>query len=148
MGNNCENLCSFSYFPHTHTPKHPHTLMKTVGHFLKKIWAKPELAQVSFDVAVLDDYLAREGVSIKRTDTVGRIKTATWSVDFGIAPDEKTIHLPLTQLLQKLPAGEREHWQNFADGSRFSENFLKMQSSNSCIDDGGLRDWGEEDSLF
>jgi hypothetical protein len=127
--------------------------MSTISHFTKKVIAKPELAQIVFDVAVLDKYLAQNDAKISRTRSVGRLKTATWSLDFGIAPDEKTLHVTLSNLMQKLPEKEREHWFLHADASRFSENFLKMQSSHACIDDGNLRAWGEvesdtEDSLF
>ncbi len=122
--------------------------MNAAANFLKKVLVQPDLAQISFQVAVLEAYLNKAGVSVKRTETVGRVKTATWSLDFGIAPDEATIHVTLAHLLQKLPESERPHWLQHADQSRFSENFLKMQGSHACIDDGGLRDWGEEESLF
>jgi hypothetical protein len=121
--------------------------MATASHFYKKALTQPELAQVSFKVAVLDKYL-QSGVEVKRTNTVGRVKAATWSLDFGIAPDEVTIHTSLSQLSQKLPESERPHWLEHVDDAHFSENFLKMQGSHACIDDGGLRAWGEEDSLF
>lgn len=119
-------------------------------HFTKKLFASPELAQVSFDVAVLERYLAQSGTKITRTRSVGRIKTASWSLDFGIAPDEKTIHVPAVALGQKLPESEREHWAQHAEGARFSQNFLKMQTSRGCFDDGDLRAWGEpeEESFF
>ncbi|HEX9996804.1 MAG TPA: hypothetical protein VGB45_06650 [Abditibacterium sp.] len=123
--------------------------MSTVAHFLKKVAQKPELAQISFDVAVLEAYLSKTDVKVSRTRSVGRVKTASWTLDFGIAPDEKTIHVSLGALL-RLPEGEVTHWNSHADESRFSENFLKMQSSHACIDDGNLRAWGEpeEDSFF
>jgi hypothetical protein len=124
--------------------------MSAVVHFTRRVFKQPELAQVSFDVAVLDKYLASADVKVTRTRTVGRVKAATWSVDFGIAPDEKTLHVTLNQLLQKLPEPERDHWLSNAAGANFSENYLKMQGSHACIDDGNLRPWGEEeqDSFF
>lgn len=124
--------------------------MSTVAHFTKKVVKNPELAQISFDVAVLDAYLAKSDVKVSRTRTVGRVKAATWTVDFGIAPDEKTVHVTLSQLIQKLPENEREQWFNHAAGAAFSENYLKMQGSHACIDDGNLRAWGEpeEESFF
>ncbi len=125
--------------------------MSTTSNFIKKLLARPELAQIPFEVAVLDAYLAQSENRISRTKTVGRVKTPTWTLDFGIAPDEQTIHVTLSNLIQKLPEKERDHWFNHADGARFSENFLKMQGSHACIDDGGLRAWGEaddDDSLF
>ena len=127
--------------------------MSTASNFTKKVLSAPELAQVSFDVAALDAYLAKSDVRITRTRTVGRVKAPTWSVDFGIAPDEKTIHVTLNQLMQKLPERERDNWLSHVSADRFSENYLKMQGSHACIDDGNLRGWGEpepsdEDSLF
>ncbi len=121
--------------------------MSTAANFLKKVLADNALAQVVFSVAVLEPYLTQRGSSVTRTETVGRVKAASWTLDFGIAPDEQTIHVPLSGLLQRLPESERAHWLAHVDASHFSENFLKMQSSHACIDDGDLRNWGEE-SLF
>ena len=120
--------------------------MSTVAHFLKKVVQKPELAQISFATSVLDKYLSQNDTKVTRTHTVGRVKTATWSVDFGIAPDEKTIHLTLSQIIQKLPENEHAHWFASAHAHHFSENYLKMQSSHACIDDGNLRAWGEPEA--
>ena len=127
--------------------------MSTASNFIKKVLNAPEMAQIRFDVAVLDAYLEKSDVRVTRTRTVGRVKGPTWSVDFGIAPDEKTIHVTLGQLIQKLPEREREQWLNHVTDDRYSENYLKMQGSHACIDDGNLRGWGEpepsdEDSLF
>jgi len=124
--------------------------MSTFSQFTKKVVSTPELAQISFDVAVLEAYLTKNEVKVSRTRTVGRLKTPTWSLDFGIAPDEKTLHVTLGHLMQKLPEKEHAHWFSHADGARFSENFLKMQGSHACIDDGNLRAWGEpeEESFF
>lgn len=127
--------------------------MSTASNFTKKILSAPELAQISFDVAVLDAYLEKSDVRVTRTRTVGRVKAPTWSVDFGIAPDEKTIHVTLNQLIQKLPERERDTWLSHIADDGYSENYLKMQGSHACIDDGNLRGWGEpepsdEDSLF
>lgn len=122
--------------------------MNTAGILLKKTLSNPDLAQVHFKTAVLEKYLA--SCKVMRTNSVGRIKAAAWSLDFGIAPDEKCIHIALGDLARKLPEAEREHWLNHASASRYSENYLKMQASHACIDDGGLRPWGEaaEESLF
>ena len=118
--------------------------MSTASTFYKKVLDDPELAQVVFRVAVLDVYLKQAGTKVSRTETVGRVKTATWSLDFGIAADEETIHVPVAGLKKKLPEAERAHWLNHVDYSHFSENFIKMQSSHACIDDGSFRYWGEE----
>ena len=118
--------------------------MSTAGNFYKKALSDASLAQVIFHVAVLEHYLAQSGTAVTRTETVGRVKTTSWSLDFGIAPDEQTIHVSLSGLTQRLPESECAHWLAHVDDSRFSENFLKMQGSHACIDDGGLRAWGEE----
>ena len=127
--------------------------MSTASNYTKKVLKTPDMAQVQFDVAVLNLYLDKADVRVTRTRTVGRVKGATWSVDFGIAPDEKTIHVTLSQLMQKLPEREQETWLAHVAADRYSENYLKMQGSHACIDDGNLRGWGEpepsdEDSLF
>ncbi len=124
--------------------------MSTVANFTKKVLKTPELAQIAFEVAVLDKYLGQDGTKVSRTRTVGRVKAATWAVDFGIAPDEKSLHVTLAQLIQKLPESEQAHWLGHAEGSRFSENYLKMQGSHACIDDGNLRAWDEpeEEGFF
>lgn len=121
--------------------------MSTASNFYKKVFAKPELAQIVFRVAVLEKYLS-SGVAIQRTETVGRLKAATWSLDFGIGPDEEYIHTSVALLTTRLPEAEREHWLSHLDESSFSQNFLKMQGGHSCVDDGGLRAWGEDEALI
>ena len=121
--------------------------MSTAANFYKKVITQPDLAQVVLRVAVLDLYLTQNDVKVTRTETVGRVKAAAWSVDFGIAADEQTIHVSISTLQQRLPEAERGHWLEHVDAAPFSENFLKMQSSHACIDDGDFRVWGEE-SLF
>jgi hypothetical protein len=125
--------------------------MSTAATFYKKVLKEHNLAQVIIDIAVLEPYLTKSSYTVKRTNSVGRIKASSWSFDFGISPDEKHVHISLTALGEKLPESERAHWLSHIDGSPFSDNFLKMQSSHACIDDGNLREWGEEaeeDSLF
>ena len=103
----------------------------------------PSLIQVSLDVTVLDRYLGLSGYSITRTDTVGRIKReGGWTLDFGIADEDRTVHVSLENIFNVLPEGERGHWAEHVVTMPLSHNFLKMQlSPNSCIDDGEIRDW-------
>lgn len=122
--------------------------MSTVSEFYKKAIANAEMAQITFRAAVLDKYLQSGEARVTRTNTVGRVKGASWTLDFGIAPDESRVHVPLAALKTRLPEKELAHWLSFVDDSHFSQNFLKMQSAHSCIDDGGYREWGEEESLF
>ena len=104
----------------------------------------PALLQVSFEAAVLDRYRESSAYSVIRTDTVGRVKKqGGWSLDFGIAPGDATIHAAWQALSLALPAAEREHWaQHTAPTLDLSEMFLKMQlAPSACHDDGEVRDW-------
>jgi hypothetical protein len=102
----------------------------------------PANVQVHFTTDVLDRYKGVDGVSIIRTDTVGRVrKQGGWSVDFGIAPDETLIHVSIGDLIA-LPEGEREHWAFHARTLPASKMFLQMRlSANACYDDGEVRPW-------
>jgi hypothetical protein len=101
----------------------------------------PANLQVAFDAGVLQRY-RDQGVSIIRTNTVGRVsKRGEWSLDFGIAPGEESIHVPFG-LLSKLPEAEREHWAQFAVTAPASKMFLQMRlSPSACYDDGEVRTW-------
>ena len=103
----------------------------------------PALLQVAFDASVLDRYRESSAYSVIRTDTVGRVKKqGGWTLDFGIAPGEATIHAPW-QTLTALPDVEREHWAAHAAATlELSEMFLKMQlAPSACHDDGEVRAW-------
>jgi hypothetical protein len=117
--------------------------MSTASTFTKKILKDASLAQIVLRVEVLNRYLEKSGFTITRTRSVGRVKATSWLIDFGIAADEQTIHVPLQSLTLRLPENELDHWLSHVDDSRFSENFLKMQSSHACIDDGNSRQWNE-----
>ena len=95
-----------------------------------------------FETAVLDRYRGVDGVSIIRTDTVGRVrKQGSWSLDFGIAPDKSLIHVTIGDLL-RLPEGEREHWASFITALPSSKMYLQMRlAPGSCFDDGEVRPW-------
>jgi len=121
----------------------------------------PLLAQISFDVAVLERYLGRPGVTLKRSDSMGRLqKQGGWSLDFGIASpggaiplrgspgpgglgiEGPTVHLSLGDLLERLPPEEREHWVEHVAAPPLSQTYLKARlSPGACIDDGEVRDW-------
>lgn len=104
--------------------------------------SQPELLQLHFDIAVLDHYRQTGGFALIRTDTVGRLrKQGAWSLDFGIAPDEDSIHLTWGDL-QRLPESEREHWSGWAVLPPASKMFLQMRlAPGSCFDDGEVRSW-------
>ncbi len=101
------------------------------------------LVQIWFDRAVLDRYKGTSGISVIRTDTIGRIsRNMIWSLDFGITPEENLIHASLSDLVQKLPDGEKEHWASHVAAPTMSLNFIKTRiAPASCIDDGELRGW-------
>ncbi len=100
----------------------------------------PEKAQVAFVAAVLEKY-RDAGITIKRTNTVGRVSAVAWKLDFGISPGEETVHASLGALF-RLPESERQHWAAHLADLPFSENYLKMLlHPGSCVDDGDTRDW-------
>ena len=102
----------------------------------------PAQVTLHFDVAVLERYRGVTGLSIIRTDTVGRVrKQGGWSLDFGIAPDEDMVHVTYAQLVA-LPESEREHFAAHACLLPASKMFLQMRMTpGSCFDDGEVRPW-------
>ena len=103
-------------------------------------------AQAWFDQRVLDRYRAQPGWRVMRTNTVGRVKSPEgWSLDFGIAADDAIVHTSLSDLNQRLPASERQHWAQHLITPAVSRAFVTMRlAPGSCIDDGDLRDWAPE----
>jgi hypothetical protein len=120
-----------------------------VSDFLKVVYRKallagdPALLQLSFDAAVIDRYRGQPGFQVIRTETAGRVrKQGGWSVDVGIAEDERTVHASWGALAHVLPEAEREHWAQHAAVLPMSTNFLRMQlAPGSCFDDGDVRAW-------
>ena len=102
----------------------------------------PALLQLHFVAGVLDRYRQESAFSVIRTDTVGRVRQeGGWSLDFGIAPEEDTIHVPWADI-QRLPELERDHWAAHATLLPSSRMFLSMRlAPGSCFDDGEVRDW-------
>jgi hypothetical protein len=102
----------------------------------------PALVQLHFEAAVLDRYREGANFSVIRTDTVGRVRQqGSWSLDFGIAPEEDAIHVGWADL-QRLPESEREHWAAHANLLPSSRMFLSMRlAPGSCFDDGEVRPW-------
>jgi hypothetical protein len=100
-------------------------------------------AHVWFDAAVLDRYRALTGWRVMRTNSVGRVQSPDgWSLDFGIAPDDSLVHATITDVAQRLPASERDHWVHHLVTHSASRNFVTMRLvPGSCIDDGDLRTW-------
>lgn len=102
--------------------------------------------QLWFDQAVLDRYRAQPGWRVMRTNTVGRVRSPDgWSLDFGIADGNRLVHTSASELSQRLPAPERQHWAQHVVTPATSRNFLTMRlAPGSCIDDGDLREWPSE----
>jgi hypothetical protein len=100
-------------------------------------------AQLWFDQHVLDRYRALPGWRVMRTNTVGRVRSPEgWSLDFGIAEGDELVHGSLSELSQRLPTSERQHWAQHVVTPVVSRNFLTMRlAPGSCIDDGDLGDW-------
>ena len=115
---------------------------------LRALSGFPGVAQVWFRAEVLDRYKGVPGCVIQRTDTVGRVRSASWRLDFGIAgttvdgSGPAVIHASIGDLAERLPEGERAHWAAHAWVPEASTNFLVMQATKgACIDDGDTRDW-------
>jgi hypothetical protein len=100
------------------------------------------LLHLHFDVAVLQRYRESSGFSIIRTDSAGRLrKEGGWAMDFGIAPEEDSIHAQAGDLM-RLPEPERDHWAAFALTLPASRTFLSMRlAPGACYDDGEVRSW-------
>ena len=106
-----------------------------------------QVAQVWFDAAVLEKYRAAGG-RVMRTNTMGRLKLASWSLDFGIAERDGSealgalVHVSLGEAQARIPDGERAHWAAHAYTPPLSANYVAVQLTHgTCIDDGDLRDW-------
>src|SRR5438067_6393698 len=99
-----------------------------------------------FDQHVLDRYRGLAGWRVMRTNTVGRVRSPEgWSLDFGIADGDALVHTSASELSQRLPVTERQHWAQHIVTPEVSRNFLTMRlAPGSCIDDGDLRDFASQ----
>ncbi|MBX6378402.1 MAG: hypothetical protein IRY95_07620 [Clostridia bacterium] len=96
-----------------------------------------------FAADVLDRYRSQGGYEITRTDTAGRLKRpGGWSLDFGIAADDRLIHVPAGDLATRLPASERDHWLAHLVHLPHSRHFVRVRMApGSCFADGDIRPW-------
>ncbi|MGH8103505.1 MAG: hypothetical protein ACREJQ_03175 [bacterium] len=101
------------------------------------------LAQVWMDAAVQNRYRGMADYALGRTNTIGRLtRRNLWTLDFGIASGEALIHASLSELVNILPASERDHWANHVVSLPYSEHFIATRlAPASCIDDGDFRPW-------
>lgn len=95
-----------------------------------------------FDVLVLDRYRER-GATLIRTRTVGRISLpGRWSLDVGIAPGDRELHVAGRDLRERLPAEEQAHWVSHLVPAPASARYLQMSIARSaCVDDGEPEPW-------
>jgi hypothetical protein len=112
--------------------------------YRKVLAGETGLAQIWFRSAVLDKYRGLSGYRVLRTNSAGRIRAAGgWTLDFGIADDDRLIHLSAADIAQRLPPAERQHWLNHILVPPVSGTFLVMRAgAGHCMDDGDTRDWG------
>ena len=99
-----------------------------------------------FDASVIDRYRTRPGATLLRTRTVGRIALpGRWSLDMGLAsgPDGRAlVHLPVADLLERLPEEEWDHWVEHFEPGPASASYLQMRMTpQACIDDGEPGEW-------
>jgi hypothetical protein len=116
---------------------------QTTALYLRVLGGDLGAAHLWFDQSVLDRYRALPGWRVMRTNTVGRIRSAEgWSLDFGIGADDTLVHSSVSEVSQRLPPAERQHWAQHVVTPSASRNFVTMRlAPGSCIDDGDLRDW-------
>jgi hypothetical protein len=114
--------------------------------YLKVFGGELGATQVWFDQQVLDRYRAQADFRVIRTNTVGQLRSsARWSLDFGIADDDRLIHASAADLAQRLPPPERQHWVSHLVTPPVSRNFLTMRlGAGACLDDGDVRDWSPD----
>ncbi len=110
--------------------------------FLKALNGDVGATQLCFHQQVLDKYRGQSAFRVIRTNTAGRLRCATWTLDFGISDGDRLIHLPARDASERLPAAERDHWSQHAFSPPLSRNFLMMRlGGGACIEDGDVRDW-------
>lgn len=99
-----------------------------------------------FGGEVIDRYRSAPDAQLMRTRTVGRIALpGRWSLDMGLVEDPSTgtqVHLPVQDLLDRLPESEWPHWIAHLVTQPASDRFLQMRlSAGACIDDGEPQPW-------
>ena len=104
---------------------------------------EPGRLHLRFDAAVIDRYRSANGARLLRTRTVGRVAFAgSWSVDVGIVEDAGEVHLPVQDLIDRVPQDEWAHWVEHLVTPPVSENFVAMRmTAAACIDDGETEPW-------
>ena len=105
----------------------------------------PGRLHLRFRAEVLQRYRELAGAQLVRTRSVGRVAVVPgrWSLDVGIVEGDREVHLPVEDLLDRLPETEWPHWMEHLVTSPLSANFLKMRLAGAaaCIDDGETAPW-------
>ncbi|MEE8421663.1 MAG: hypothetical protein V3S31_02680 [Dehalococcoidia bacterium] len=103
----------------------------------------PGRLHLRFRAEVIQRYREVGGAQIVRSQTVGRVALpGRWSLDVGITADGSEVHLPVQDILERLPEDEWAHWVEHLVEAPLSANFLKMrQTAAACIDDGETEAW-------
>src|SRR5690606_37209199 len=104
----------------------------------------PRRLHIRFHAEVVDRYRDVPGAQLIRTRTVGRVTIPSrWSLDMGIVDGDAApasgpeVHVPIGDLIDRLPETEREHWLAHLVAQPASEVYLQMTlAAGACIDDG------------
>ena len=129
--------------PEAPTPRSPTLALQQT--MLRRALATHDVGRLHlrFDAEVVDRYRRLAGAQVMRTRSVGRVAvTGRWSLDLGITEGGGAVHLPVQDLIERLPEEEWPHWIEHLLETPASVNFLKMrQTSAACIDDGESERW-------
>ncbi len=92
---------------------------------------------------MIDRYRSASRARLLRTRTVGRVAFAgSWSVDAGFVEDAGEVHLPVQDLIDRVPERKWAHWVEHLVTPAVSESFVAMRTTAAaCIDDGETEPW-------
>lgn len=113
------------------------------AYYRRVLAGQPAEAMLFFSADVLDRYRERDGFTLQRTDSAGRLKQpGGFTLEFGIAPGDELIHAPASEVAARLPEAEREHWLSHLVVLPHSRHFVRVRMSpGSCFEDGEIRSW-------
>ena len=104
---------------------------------------EPGLYPVRFRAEVVERYRALPDAKLVRTRSVGRVSLpGRWTLDVGIDDAAGEVSVPIRDLVERLPEGERAHWLDHLVEQPGSAVFMQMQfAGEACIDDGEPEAW-------
>ena len=96
-----------------------------------------------FRAQVIQSYRERSGAQAVRTRSVGQVAVpGRWSLAASIAAHEREVHLPVRDLIDRLPEDEWPRWTSRLVETPASVNCLSMrQAAGACIEDGEPEAW-------